>query len=550
MELKTIINPLLRWWWLILASTAVAAISSFIATLPQPPIYQSQTTLIVGRAIADPNPTTGEFYLAEQLASTYAEIARREPVRDATMRALGLTSLPQYSAVAQPQSSIIRITVTDVNPLRAQAVANELARQLILQSPTAVDPEEEERQQFVTDQLARLQSQINQTQSEIERLQETLGNLTSARQIQDTQSQINSLQTVLNTLQSNYNGLLANTQRGAVNTLNVIETANRPTRPIGPNKPMTIMLASAIGLILAASAAYVIEFLDDTLKSPDEITQILGVPIIGRIGDFPENQRTWTYVNDSPRSPIADSFRVLRTNLDFANVSKMHKIILVSSADGGEGKSTIASNLAAIMAQSDRKVLLIDGDLRRPMLHNLVEKSNLRGLSDIFRERASTRDVITPTGDKNIALIASGPLPPNPTELLASPRMDQILAELRDYADFIIIDGPPFIVPDASVLADKVDGLILVVRPRYSKRGPVRAMSEQFQRINADVMGVVINGITRGMGEFESYYSGYGYGYHQHPKSKGEKLVNGREKSGVQRLAAMLKRNPRKKESL
>lgn len=550
MELKTIINPLLRWWWLILASTAVAVVSSFIATLPQPPIFQSQTTLIVGRAITDPNPTTGEFYLAEQLASTYAEIARREPVREATMRALGLNSLPQYSAVAQPQSSIIRITVTDVNPLRAQAVANELGRQLILQSPTAVDPEEEERQQFVTEQLGRLQSQINQTQSEIERLQETLGSLTSARQIQDTQSQINSLQTVLNTLQSNYNGLLANTQRGAVNTLTVIETANRPNQPIGPNKPMTIMLAGAIGLILAASAAYVIEFLDDTLKSPSDVTEILSAPIIGRIGEIPDGQKNWTYVTDSPRSPVADSFRVLRTNLDFANISKPRKIILVSSADGGEGKSTVASNLAAILSQADRKVLLIDGDLRRPMLHNLVEKSNLRGLSDVFRERATIWDVITPTGDKNVSLIASGPLPPNPTELLASPKMDQILDELREIADFIIIDGPPFLVPDAPVLADKVDGLILVVRPRFSKRGPVRAMNEQFQRIKADVLGVVINGISRSMGEFESYYSGYGYGYHQHPKASSETIRNGREKSGVKRLAGMFKKDPSKKESL
>jgi capsular polysaccharide biosynthesis protein len=143
MEIKTLINPLLRWWWLILASTIVAMVASFFATLRQPPIYQSQTTLIIGRAINDPNPTSGEINLAEQLASTYADIANREPVRNATMQSLGLTSLPSYTAGALPNSQIIQIQVTDVNPVRAQAVADELAKQLIAQSPTAANPEDE-----------------------------------------------------------------------------------------------------------------------------------------------------------------------------------------------------------------------------------------------------------------------------------------------------------------------------------------------------------------------------------------------------------------------
>ena len=525
MEIRTLVNPLLRWWWLILASTLVAMISSFVATLRQPPIYQSQTTLIIGRAIADPNPSTGEFYLAEQLAAIYADIANREPVRNATMQALGLSSLPSYIARAQPQSQIIQIQVTDVNPVRAQAVANELGRQLILQSPTAANPEDEERRKFVTDQLNRLQSQINQTQTDIETLQEQLGNLTSAREINDVQNQISSLQTVLNTLQSNYNGLLANTEQGAVNTLAVIDVANLPRQPIGPNKPMTILLSGAIGFALAAAAAYLIEFLDNTIKTPDEITSLFGAPIIGRIGEFPEDQASWKLVSEVPRSPIADSFRVLRTNLDFANAAKPRKIILVSSADLGEGKTTVASNLAAIFSQADRKVVLLDGDLRRPSLHQWLEKTNPTGLSDIFRNRITLWEAITTTSDKNISLITSGPLPPNPTELLASPKMDEILENLREIADVIIIDGPPFLVPDASVLADKVDGVIVVVRPRYSRRGSVKAMAENLNRIGADVIGVVINRIPKSRGgEFDTYYEGYSQKYTPKPpapKAKG-----------------------------
>ena len=497
MEIKTLINPLLRWWWLILASTIVAMVASFFATLRQPPIYQSQTTLIIGRAINDPNPTSGEINLAEQLASTYADIANREPVRNATMQSLGLTSLPSYTAGALPNSQIIQIQVTDVNPVRAQAVADELAKQLIAQSPTAANPEDEARQQFINDQLNRLQSQIDQAQTEIEGLQEQLGKLTSARDIQDTQNQVTSLQTALTELRSSYNGLLSNTQQGAINTLAVIEPASLPRQPIGPNKPLTILLAGAIGFVLAASAAYLIEFMDDTLKTTKDITDIIDAPILGRIGDMPEDQPSWRYVTDAPRSPISDSFRSLRTNIDFMNAAKPHKIILVSSANIGEGKSTIASNLASIYAQSDRKVILVDCDLRRPTLHSWLDKTNPKGLSDIFRERITLWEAITPTNDKNISLITSGPLPPNPTELLASPKMTEILSDLRDIADLIIIDGPPFILPDASVLADKMDAVLLVIRPRQSRRTLVKGMYEQLKRIDTDVLGIVVNGASK-----------------------------------------------------
>jgi succinoglycan biosynthesis transport protein ExoP len=537
MEIKTLINPLLRWWWLILASTIVAMVASFFATLRQPPIYQSQTTLIIGRAINDPNPTSGEINLAEQLASTYADIANREPVRNATMQSLGLTSLPSYTAGALPNSQIIQIQVTDVNPVRAQAVADELAKQLIAQSPTAANPEDEARQQFINDQLNRLQSQIDQTQTEIEGLQEQLGKLTSARDIQDTQNQVTSLQTALTELRSSYNGLLSNTQQGAINTLAVIEPASLPRQPIGPNKPLTILLAGAIGFVLAASAAYLIEFMDDTLKTTKDITDIIDAPILGRIGDMPEDQPSWRYVTDAPRSPISDSFRSLRTNIDFMNAAKPHKIILVSSANIGEGKSTIASNLASIYAQSDRKVILVDCDLRRPTLHSWLDKTNPKGLSDIFRERITLWEAITPTNDKNISLITSGPLPPNPTELLASPKMTEILSDLRDIADLIIIDGPPFILPDASVLADKMDAVLLVIRPRQSRRTLVKGMYEQLKRIDTDVLGIVVNGASKTFGEYEPYYEAY---THNSPPTKSKGKRTGTDRSSLQKMFAAL----------
>jgi len=149
MELSVYTKPLLRWWWLLAAATFVAVISTFLTVRGQPALYEARTTLMIGRAIDDPNPTQGEFTLAQQLAVSYADVANREPVQEATKAALSFDRLPSYLARAIPQSQFIEILVTDTNPLRAQAVANELANQLIIQSPTGEGSEDQIRRDFI-----------------------------------------------------------------------------------------------------------------------------------------------------------------------------------------------------------------------------------------------------------------------------------------------------------------------------------------------------------------------------------------------------------------
>lgn len=516
MDLKEYIAPLLRWWWLILASTLVAMAASFVGNLSQPETYLSKSTLLIGQAIADPNPSTGEFFLAEQLAATYAEIAKREPVREATKKALGLNWLPSYNATVAPNSQLIEISVIDINPIRAQAVANELARQLILQSPTAGSPEDAERQAFINEQLDRLQVQINGTQSEIERTQQQLGELSSARAIADAQNQINSLQLVLNSLQSTYSGLLASTQQGAINTLTVIEPANLPIRPIGPNRPASILLAGAIGFVLAAVAAYGIEFLDDTIKTTEDVTRIIKAPIIGHIPEMANESNIFTFVSKNPRSPVADAYRLLRVNLDFSSVDHPPKTIMIASTNTQEGKSTIATNLALIMAQAHRKVTLVDADFRRPSIHTALEINQFKGLSDIFRGTMTLWEAVTPIEDKLILVLPTGRIPPNPAELLGSEKMDQIINSIKEISDLVVFDAPPFIVPDASILASKVDGIVLVVRPGYTRKTAIKEIKEQLTRVGTPILGVVMNRIQRGPG----YYS---YSYYQARDDDGDK---------------------------
>jgi non-specific protein-tyrosine kinase len=520
MDLKRYIYPLRRWWWLLLAATVIAALASLIISLGQPPVYQASTTLMIGRAIEDPNPVANQFWLAQQLTSAYADIANREKVRTATMEALGVTWLPSYQATALPNTQLIEIAVIDTNPQRAQLVAAELANQLILQSPTAAGPEDQNRRNFITEQLDTLQVQIRETQGEIAKLQDELGNLLSARQINDTQNQISALQAKLTTLTGNYANLLSNTQSGAVNTLSVVEPASLPKQPIGPARTMAVLVAALLGFVLAAGAAYLLEFVDDTLKSPQEIERIFNRPLIGYLSELDEathaDSAGMPFVARYPRHPLAEAFRTLRTNLEFAAVDQPLKTLLITSADAEEGKTSVAANLAVVISQSDKKVVLLDADLRNGRLHEVMSLPNDSGLSDVFRGRLSLQSAMRLWKNEKVAFVPSGPTPPNPAELLGSKKMDSMLVSLKEVADQVIIDGPPFIVSDAAVLSAKVDGVIVVVRPGYTRRGAAQAMHEQLARAGARVVGVVVNRIPRRM---QAYYGGqlslypyYGYG--------------------------------------
>jgi len=522
MELKRYLLPLRRWWWLLLAATVVAGLSSFLATLRQPPIYQALTTLMVGQVFTDPNPSTIEFNLSTQLATTYAEIANREPLREATKAALGLPVLPDYQATAQEQGQFIEIAVTDTIPERAQLVANELANQLIMRTPTGSGSLEQSRQEFITKQLDKLQIQIEQTEQEIVDLQEDLGGMDSARQIADTQFQITALETKLTDLQTYYSDLLANTQSGALNTITIIEPATRPNRPIGPNKGLTIILAAAIGFSLAAAAAYILDYLDDTVKSTEEIEQLTHASIIGYIAELDGDNVNRLYVSENPRHPVVEAYRSLRTNLEFANVDQPIRTLLISSADSEDGKTSVAANLAVVMAQAERKVILIDSDMRKPNIHNFFGMANDYGLSDIFRGRLSIEDATKEWNSGKVSVITAGAPPPNPAELLGSMKMIQILEYLQSQADIVIVDGPPFIVADAAVMSAKVDGVLLVIRANFTRQPAIKAMIDQITRAGARVVGVALNRVPRKNAGYYagSYYSSYYTGDYEEQQEK------------------------------
>ncbi|MDW8325334.1 MAG: polysaccharide biosynthesis tyrosine autokinase [Anaerolineales bacterium] len=511
MELGDYLAPLRRWWWLILASILIAMTSAFYFTRELPPVYLARTTLLVGRALTEANPTEFEFGLGRTLARAYASVAVREPIANGVKSQLGLTELPKYTANPTPDGQFLEILVTDSSPELAQRVANAIAEQIIKQSPGV--SQDAERQAFVESQLEDIRRKIENTTREIAQAQEKLSSVTSAAALDSLQSEIRTLEQRLTTLQSNYATLLANTAQGASNILTVFEPAALPERPIGPNVTLIILAAGLAGLVLSTGAAYLIEFLDDTLKTSDDVNRLLPYPIVGYIGEMERGRAGLVPVIDRPHSAIADAFRSLRTNLEFAAVDKPFQVIQITSASKGEGKSSIAFNLALIIAQRGKRVVLLDCDLRRPAVHRLLGMPNHDGLSDLFLGKLNVQDVTRVWRDNKLVAITGGTPPPNPTELLGSKRMDQILAELRENYDVIVIDGPPFFVPDAWVLTAKVDAVLLVAQPGFTRRSLVRAMVEQLKRVHAPVGGVVINRLSAaraGEGRF-SYVSYYYY---------------------------------------
>lgn len=521
--MKKYIDPILRWWWLILLSTLIAGVVCYYSVRQLPPVYEVHATLIVGKSFNSPNPSSADLYTEQQLASVYAALGTSSEIYGPTMQILGLSALPEYFVRLVPNTSILDIVVSDTDPHRAQAVANELANQMIKGSPSSRTPEDAARQPFISSQLDKLQTDILDTENKIVEQNQKLAEANNARQIADIQALINALEQKRISLQSNYSALLLNTDQGAVNNLSILQKAPLPSRPVGPNKTLYIALAAAFGMLISTAAAYLIQLTDNRVTSENEIMQMLNVPLIGEIPNLPQQDRgLFTILN--PRSPITDDFRSLRTNIEFMGIDKPIKTLLITSPDRSNGKSTVASNLALTFAQAEKKVVLLDADLRRPCLHSLLNMKAEPGLSDACLGRVKLENVLSTLGSasfgdgdekKNIVppgnflfkFLAAGTLPPNPAELLASARFDEILASLSQQADLIIIDCPPMFLPDTAMLLPKVDGVLLVFQQYQTYRRDLTAMKEQIQRSGAHVLGVVLNRTS----SHGRRYHNYGY---------------------------------------
>lgn len=515
MELRQYINVLLKWWWLIVAAVVVAGAASYLSSLTTPRVYQSRTTVIVSQALQNPNPNQTDIYTSQALAQSYADLAQRQPVLQAVLDALGLqwdwvTLQNMVTSRVVPGTQLLEISVLDTDPNRAKVLADEIANQLILQSPAAANPAKDSEHEFILSQIQDLKTNIEKSKEEVRQLDDVIAKATSARQIQDARTRQTSLQTQIATWQATYAQLLTNLQQGATNSPSVVERARVPTAPVGTGTAANALLAATIGLVLASGAAFLIEYLDDTLKTSDDVRKIMDLPTLGGIAPIEGDGYTNRLITaHQPRSPIAEAYRMLRTNIQFSAVDEPLRTLMITSAGPQEGKSVTAANIAIVMAQAGQRVILVDADLRRPMIDRLFDLKNNVGLTTILLDsEASLSDMLQATMLDNLKIMTAGPVPPNPSELLGSKRMGYLIEALKKQADAIIFDSAPVTaVTDASVLAQRLDGTLLVVDAGHTRRALAQRAKEALIAVGATLVGVVLNRLPGQSRTYDYYYA-------------------------------------------
>lgn len=327
------------------------------------------------------------------------------------------------------------------------------------------------------------------------------------------------------------------TEEMKTGNIRIIDEAEPPLLPIKPKKKLNILLAMIVGLAGGVGLAFFFEYLDNTIKSPDEIKQFFHIPYLGHIPAHAvsrdsEGPGEDLVVLESPKSSASESFRGIRTGIVLSSPDKAPEVLMVTSAGPAEGKTFTAVNLAAVMANSGSRVLLMDCDMRRPRIHKVFGISRNTGISGIISGNSSTKDAVVTSGVENLDILLSGPLPPNPAELLGSKKMVRLISELRSGYDRVIIDTPPITaVTDSVVLSAIADAVVLVVRTNETPRQVIQNGVEQLRSVNANIIGAVLNGVNAGRDSYY-YYQYYYYYYGEDEKrKKGRGRKDGKRKA-------------------
>lgn len=291
------------------------------------------------------------------------------------------------------------------------------------------------------------------------------------------------------------------------NNVSVVDPAELPDRPYSPRTNLNILLGLIIGLLSGAAVAFLLEQLDESIMAPHDLEKKLGIPLLGSIPLLVDSEESPIELLGDPKSPLSEAYASAQTALQFTTNNGTPRTILVTSSKASEGKSTTTMALARILASRGKRTLLVDGDLRNPSVHRLLGIKNTGGFSDSLAGNSDWQSLVLEGPVSNMTIMTAGPIPPNPSELLAGKRLDDILSELQELYDYVVIDGPPVMgLADSPLMASHVEGTVFVVAAVDTRAKVARVALRRLVDVQANIVGAILT-------KFNSRQIGYGYGY-------------------------------------
>lgn len=558
MELIEYARLLRRWLWLIAIAAFVGGTVGYIIADRREPVYEASAMLSIGSYISSPNPQTGEIKLGQDLAVTYAELARTYEVLEATAASVGIPLSPASLRELMitrivPGTSLLVVQIKYTDPVLASEIANELANQLILLSPTNLTPEQQAQVGIAISQIDSLREEVDFLRLELNEVDEALTNAESQETIDRLIGQRNVLYEQINERTGNIasfsNTIASYSQR--TNSVEIVETARIATQPIATNPLRTGILAAIVAAAFALGVVLLIEYLNDTFRSANEVSQQLSLPVLGVIARINKKQGGYreNLIVEDLFSQHFEQYNTLQTNL-LLRTANRRRTFIITSAMPFEGKTLTSANLAIAMAVAEKKVLLIDADLRKPKLHNVFGLPNVAGLSNLLRDfklqqvsngsephyelgidANKLKEFVQETQLPNLSVITSGFTSQNPTSLLSS----EVIAHWTKLfyeklgVDVVIFDtAPVLVVPDSMMIAERVEGnVVLVVEANRTRRTAALRAKERFTDVGYEIIGAVLN---RAAPNDLDYYGYQGYYYYYGDSSASSKVLKAEEK--------------------
>ncbi len=516
-----------NWAWLILLAALVTGIIGFLVSSRMTPIYQASTTVLVNEAAANKTTDYNSVLMSQKLTNTYSELLVTDNILTTVGTQLGLSypleDLKKMISVATIRDTqLMTLKVETEDPNESAAIANAIV------AVFADYIQDIQSQRFAQSKNA-LEQQMREAEANIGSYETRAAAAATLAEKDTLEAKVRQYQEIYMGLQQSYEQIRLS-EAQSVSSIVQVEPARPEETPVKPRVLMNTAIAAMIGFLLAAGVIFVREALDDTIKTPEDITNIFKLPVLGVINHFKTEDEEALITVSEPRSPSAEAYRALRTNVSYASVDTPLRAVLVTSTEPQEGKTTTISNLAVVLAQNGQNVILTDCDLRKPRIHTRWKLTNQYGLSTLFSQPNDlVTNLLRPSGVENLRILTSGMIPPNPSELIGSQRMRRIIADMQQTADIVLLDTPPALaVTDAAVLAPALDGVILVVRPGKTRRSGLRQTIMQFQQVNAHILGVVLNNVDLQGKPYAyryQYYSNYSayqsyYGKSEKAKAK------------------------------